>query len=192
MASDGFDNRDFPTVEQVTQIANLANAGVDIVILDGFADANGHGLHIPPGHAPIGVQSFINDHEVSGFVVNRLVVDGKPPSDIYQVVLFTTHPRPVGIGTKLKEYVGDRRFLIARLPFLNEESVFDHAGGIEVEPNVVEVAKGADGFDIGHADRLASGHIDGARHADIGDVFGADPMDQSIEFVEVHIPFEGV
>ena len=88
--------------------------GADVVVLDRFDDAAGHRLHVAAGHAAVGVQALVDDHQVAGFLVQCVVVQRQPAADVDQRVLLAAHRAAVGVGAELLQDLGDR--LVARSP----------------------------------------------------------------------------
>ena len=66
------------------------------------------------------------------------------------------------------------------------------AAGVEEERLAVAVADLADGADVGHRDRLSTGHVHRHRHVDVGDVVSAHLVDEGLELVQVDIALERV
>ena len=78
MAADGLDDRDPPVGQQLAQVAHLADAAADVIVLHGLLDADGERFHVAPGHAAVGVQALVDDHEVAQLL--EQVVRRSPPA----------------------------------------------------------------------------------------------------------------
>ena len=53
------------SIEQLAQIAHLADARAHVVVLDRLVDADRHRLHVAPGHAAVGVQALVDHDQVA-------------------------------------------------------------------------------------------------------------------------------
>ena len=132
--ADGLDDRDVPLLEQLAEVADLADADADVLVLDRLLDADGERLHVAPGHAAVGVEPLVDHDEVAQLLEDVPVVDRQPAADVDEVVLLGAHPGAVGVRAELEQDLGDRRVGVARLALLDEERVLDHARGVEHEP----------------------------------------------------------
>ncbi len=183
---------DAPIEQQVAQIEHLAHAGPHVVILYRFDNADGQGFHVTPCHAAVGVETLVDHNHVAKRIEQVVVVDGQPATDVDQVVLLSAHPGTVGVAAEFLEDGSDGLIGVALLSLLDEETVLDHAGGVQVDGNAVVIAQRPQCPHVGHAHRLASGHVHRARQADIGDVLGSHSPDQGPQLVQVYVAFEGV
>ena len=141
MPAHRLDDGDLPIGEQLAQVAHLPHAGAHVVILHALGDADGKGFHIAPRHAAVGVQSFVDHHQVAQVVEQLGIAHRQPAADVDQVILLGAHPGPVGVAAELLEDLGDRLALVTRLPLLDEKGVFVHAGGVQVDAHAVAVAE---------------------------------------------------
>ena len=64
--TDRHDDRHPVVANLFSQIQDLADAGVNVIVLHGFLDPARHRFHVSPGHASVGVQAFVHDHHVAG------------------------------------------------------------------------------------------------------------------------------
>ncbi len=65
MPADRLDDGDIPVGQQLAQVAHLPDTRAHVVILHRFDDADGHGFHVAPGQAAVGVQAFVDHHHVA-------------------------------------------------------------------------------------------------------------------------------
>ena len=137
-----------------------------MVVLHRLDDAAGHGLHVAAGHAAVGVQALVDDHQVAGLFVEFRVVDGQPAADVDQGVLLAAHRAAVGVGADFLKDFRDVLLSVARLALLDEIGVFDGAGSVENDANAVLLRQCADVAEVGHRDRLAARHVHGGRQAE--------------------------
>ena len=77
---DGHSRRD----QLVSEILHLSDAGADMVVVDGLHDPARHGFHIAPRHAPIGVQTLVDNDEIARFLIESIVVQSEPAADVDQ------------------------------------------------------------------------------------------------------------
>ncbi len=80
----------------------------------------------------------------------------------------------------------------ARLALLDEVGVLGDARGVVDDADAVPRAELAHGTQVGEADRLPAGHVDGRGDADVGDLLGAVLGDHALELGEVDVALEGV
>ncbi len=120
------------------------------------------------------------------------VVDRQPAADVDQAVLLGADPGAVGVVAELAQNLGDGALRVALLALLDEQGVLDHARGVQVDLDAVAVAQLAQRLDVGHAHRLAAGHVDRAGQADVGHVFRAHAPEQRFQLVQVDVALEGV
>src|SRR5208282_1930724 len=83
------------------------------------------------------------------------------------------------------------RFVTA-LPGLDEVGILGETAGVEVERDAMLPANCADRFHIFHRDRLASAGVVGNRQHDQGHMLAAYALDEGLEGLDVHVPFEGM
>jgi len=179
-------------VEQLlAEVFDLTDAGADVIFADRFFDADRHGFHITPGHAAVGVETFVDDDHVTGLLGDGVVVDGEEAAYVDEAVLLAGHGAAVGVRADLFEDVADGGVGVAGLALLDEPGVLDGAGGVEVDGDAVFVADGAGVADVLHGAGLTAGHVDVGFEGEIGDVVGADFVDEFGEFVDVDVALEG-
>ena len=163
-----------------------------MLVLDGLANADGHRFQIAPGQTAVGVQPLEDDDPVAQLFKQLLIVDGQPAADVDQVVLLAAHPRPVGVVAKLLQDGGDGLVGVPLFALLDEQGVLDGARGVQIELQSVVIAEGAQLADVGHADRLAAGHVDRGRETDVGYAVSSVGVDDSPQLVEVDVALERV
>ena len=149
-----------------------------------------HRLHVAAGHAAVGVQPFVDHHQVAGLVVLLTVVQRQPAADVHQRVFLAAHGAAVGVGAELAQDLGDLFAGIARLALLDEVRVLDRARGVEHDRDAVPVAERAQIARVLHRDRLAAGHVHRRGQAEVGHMRCADLGDQRFELAQIHVALE--
>ena len=163
-----------------------------MVVANRFDDSAGHRFHVAAGQPAVSVQALIDDHHVPRLLEQRVVVHGQPAADVHQGVLLAAHRAAVGVGAEFLEDFRHRPRLVARLALLDKIGVFDGARGVEHDAKPVPVGQFADGADVRHRNRLPAGHVDRGRNADVGDVAGADLLDEVFNRLQIDVALERV
>ena len=163
-----------------------------MVVLDRLLDADRHRLHVAAGHAAVGVQPLVHDHEVLGLLGDLAIAHGEPAADVDEAVLLARHRRAVGQVADLAQDLGDRLVGVALLALLDEVGVLDGAGGVEDDGDALLAAVRRDLAQVRHADRLAAGEVHRHADGDVGDAVGADLLDQRVDLGEVDVALEGM
>ncbi|MBF8289998.1 MAG: hypothetical protein HW391_966 [Chloroflexi bacterium] len=192
MPADRLDDRDTPLGEELAEIAHLPDSRPDVLVLDGFLDADGERLHVPAGHPAVGVKALVDDDEIAQLLEDVPVVNCQPTADVDEVVLLGAHPGAVRVRAELEEDLGDRLPGVARLALLDEQGVLHHPGRVEQEPDAAQTTERTKLANVRHAHRLAAGHVDGARQRHVRDPGSAHLLDEPVELGEVHVPLEGM
>src|SRR5262245_41546473 len=100
MSTDRPHDRDAPVNQLLPQIFNLHDPGADMIVLHRFDDPARHCLHIASSHAAVSMQAFVNHDQITGFLVELLIIYGQPATDIDQGILLSTHGATIGAGTE--------------------------------------------------------------------------------------------
>ena len=61
VAADRVDDGDAGVTQLPAEVLHLADARVDVVIVDTLGDSDCERLHVPTSHAAVGVQAFVNN-----------------------------------------------------------------------------------------------------------------------------------
>jgi hypothetical protein len=116
-------------------------------------------FHVTPRQPAVGVQPFVDYHQVAQFIEQVGIVDRHPSADVHQAILLGAHPRAVGVGAELLQDGGNRRLRVPFFALLDEEGVFDHARRVEEDADAVPVAQCAQRPHIRHTHRLPASHV---------------------------------
>jgi len=76
------------------QVLDLADAGADVVIVHRFVDADGHSLHVAASQATVGVESFVDHHQVARVFEDLPLVQGQEAADVDQGILLALMVAP--------------------------------------------------------------------------------------------------
>jgi hypothetical protein len=69
-----------PIRQQLAQVAHLPDARAHVVVLHRFFDADRQRFHVAAGHAAVGVQPFVDHHQVARQVEHvRSFTASQPP-----------------------------------------------------------------------------------------------------------------
>ena len=122
--------------------------------------------------------------------IEFLVIERQPAANIYQCVFLAAHRATIAVRAKFLQDFSHGDFLVTPLTLLDKESVFDRSGGIEKDADAVLLREPANGFEIGHRNWLAAGHIHRSGQANIGYFPSANFFDELFQRVEIDIALE--
>ena len=190
--ADRLDDRDARLQEALAQVADLADAVRQVVIVNGLPQPDRHRLQVAPGQAAVAGHALEHHDQLAGRRQDLLVPHRQEATDVDQAVLLARHSQPIEVAQLLLDDLGAGLLGVPLLPLLDEEGVLGQAGRVRPHDDLVVVADLADRADVLHRDRLATGQVHGQRDVDVGDLVGAHLIDQRLELGDVDIALERV
>src|SRR5215472_3881815 len=168
------------------------NAIFQVVLFEGFLEADGGGVEIASRQAAIGREAFGENEQVFFLLGEQIIIRAQEATDIDEAVFFGGHGAAVGMGEDFAcdfegSFVG-----VAGFAQFDEVGVFGETAGVDVQRNPVLFADLFYCADVGQRDGLATAGIVGDREHDEGNLFGAFAFDQFGEARGVHVAFERV
>ena len=72
----------------------MLDAVLDVFLLHGLLQADGHGFHIAPGHAAVAGHALKDDDQLLGGGEQLLIVDAQEAADVGDAVLLALMVQP--------------------------------------------------------------------------------------------------
>ena len=136
------------------------------------------------------MQAFVHDDEVARFFIESRIVECEPTADVDQRVLLPAHCAAIAVRTELFEDIGDAAFPVAGFALLDKICILDSARRVQKNANAMTARQLPHFTHIRHRHGLATGHVDGGGHADIGDEIGADSLNRIFKNMEIDVALE--
>ena len=191
VAAHGTDDRNAAFDEHVAEHADLAEAVGHVFFVGHFTQTDGQGVEITSGQTAVGDEAFEQHHAGQEVHVVFFMAQGDHAADIDHRVLLAGYGGAVGGVHHGLEDGGHAHAGAFLLAFLDEESVFRHAGGVEEQLLAVLLGHGADVTQVLQADGLAAAGVVGHGHHDEGNLVAVF-LEGALQLGEVHIAFEGL
>ena len=99
MATDWVDDRDPGITKAASEILYLADACANMIVLYAFCNAYRQSRHVTSGHATVGMQTLVNDHQLAGFFIQLGIVHCEKSADVYHRIFLGRHCGYIRKGT---------------------------------------------------------------------------------------------
>ena len=177
MASGRQDDGDSLLGEVVAEVGGGGDAVAQVVLVDGFLQADGDGFEVASGEAAVGGVALGEDEQVLLLLGEQVVVGAEESADVGHAVFLGAHGAAVAEGEHLLGDLLGSFVLVAGLAELDEVGVLGEAAGVKVQRDVVAAAERADLAGIGHGDGLAAAGVVGDGEHDERNALAADAGD---------------
>ena len=165
VASGRLDDGDSRVGDVVAKIGGGSDAIFEIVVVQGFLQADGDGFEVASGEAAVGGVALGEDEKIFFLLCEGIVVGAEESADVGHAIFLGGHGAAVAVG---EHFLSDFFWRLVGVTFFakfDEVGIFGEAAGVEVERDVVVLADGADGFHVFHGDGLtASGIVSHSEH----------------------------
>ncbi|CAB4834498.1 unannotated protein [freshwater metagenome] len=192
MAAGGSYHRHTCGRQRVGQVGRAADAVAQVVRVDHFCQTLGDGLQIASGEPAVGGEALGEDQHVAALHGECVVVHRQPAADVGHPILLGAHRHPVGERADVAHDVDDRAILLTLFTFVDEPRVLGKSAAVQEQRQVVLVAHGTHGAQVGQRHRLAATGVVGDGDEHDGDVLRAASEDQFLERDDIHVALERV
>ncbi|OPZ46059.1 MAG: hypothetical protein BWY95_01820 [Bacteroidetes bacterium ADurb.BinA104] len=185
-AHDGYSGLD----QLGAKVAHLLHTVFDVGVVHSLAQPAGKRFHVAPGHPAIAGHALVHYYSRRSLPVDLFLVSGQEPAHVDNSVFLAAHGATVRVGEHLMNYRSDSAACISRFALFDEVRILHTAGGVEDDSDFVLLGHLVYSLEVGHAHRLAPGHVDGDGNRYVRDLVGADLLDQRLVLGEVDIALE--
>lgn len=133
VSSGRFDDLDSGSEEFFAEVFGAADAVLEIILVDDFFEALGHGFEIAACEASVGEEAFGEDEEFVGLSDEFGVAEQEQSADIDEAVFLGADGCAVGEVEHFADDVFDGPVLLSWFAFFDEVGVFGESAGIKEE-----------------------------------------------------------